>query len=104
MVDLTSALADYIAVLAASADRTTRAEDRSAYTRHLSEAARMFADLHGRQLDRLRERVAAERHAYGWSYLSGDAGEAAEAAFDALARRIEAEMTPPSGEAERGDA
>ena len=89
MTDLVDALTKYVSVLAASAERTTRAEDRTAYTRHLAEAARMFAALHAGDEQALRERIEAERRAYGWSYLSGDAGGDAERAFAALARLVD---------------
>lgn len=91
MSDLSTALAEYISTLAASADRASRAEDRPIYTRHLAEAALMFSDLHSGSHGTLRERIESERHSYGWGYLTGDAGAAAEAAFDAFARLVESE-------------
>jgi hypothetical protein len=36
--------------------------------------------------------LAAERRAYGWGFLSGDGGAAAEAAFAALARAVDARV------------
>jgi hypothetical protein len=89
MDDLAEALRVYVASLAKSADETTRAEDRTAYTRHLAEAARMFAAFHADDLAALRERIAAERRSFGWGFLSGEPGAATEAAFDALARAVE---------------
>ena len=91
MTDLIAALTKYVSVLAASAEQTTRAEDRTAYTAHLAEAARMFAALHAGDEETFRERIAAERRAYGWGFLSGEVGVAAEAAFDALARLVESQ-------------
>jgi hypothetical protein len=88
--DLSSALARYIGVLAVSADATSHAEDRVIYTKHLADAARMFAELHAGRISVLRELVESERHGYGWGYLSGDTGAAAESAFDVFARAVEA--------------
>ena len=42
-------------------------------------------------LEGLPELVASERHSYGWSLLSGPPGEAAETAFDQLAKLVEAD-------------
>jgi hypothetical protein len=89
MTDLVDALTNYVSVLVASAEHTNRAEDRTAYTRHLAAAARMFAALHTGDEQALRAHVAAERRTYGWDFLSGDAGAAAEAAFAALAQLVE---------------
>lgn len=89
MTDLIAALTNYVSVLEVSAEQTTRAEDRSVYTRHLAEAARMFAALHAGDEQGLRERIKAERRNYGWGFLSGEPGAAAEAAFDALARQVD---------------
>ena len=91
MTNLIAALTNYVSVLEASAEHTTRAEDRSVYTRHLAEAARMFAALQAGEEQALRERIEAERRTYGWGYLSGEPGAAAEAAFDALADRLSLE-------------
>jgi hypothetical protein len=82
-------LAAYIAALAKSADETTRAEDRSAYAQHLAAAARMFLAAHTGQTAELAVLVATERTAYGRSYLSGPAGDAAEQAFAQFAKRVD---------------
>jgi len=89
--ELKKALADYVASLEASASRTHRAEDRGRYQQHLASAALMFAAIekHG-SLEKLKELVAAERHSYGWDCLSGPEGNAAELAFDSLAKLVEA--------------
>jgi hypothetical protein len=82
-------LVDYASVLSKSAEETTRAEDRSVYTQHLAAAAKMFIAAHlGRAAD-LKALVASERRSYGWGYLSGEPGSAAERAFDAFASAIE---------------
>jgi hypothetical protein len=40
-------------------------------------------------LEKLKELVASERQSYGWDYLNGPHGEAAEAAFDSFAKLVE---------------
>ena len=90
MQKLKGALADYIAVLDTSATKTKRAEDRVRYQQHLAAAALMYVALEKhRSLEKLKELVASERHSYGWDYLDGPPGEAAEAAFDAFAKLVE---------------
>jgi hypothetical protein len=89
MTDLEFALATYIGILGASADHTTRAEDRREYSAHLAEAARMFADLRFHRYDDFRRRVRAESRAYGTSFLSGDQGAAATKAFADFAQLVE---------------
>ena len=86
---LQDALAEYVGVLAKSADSTTQANDRNLYQLHLAEAARIFAELRAGDLDAVRERVAGERRGFGWSYLTGPEGEAAERAWHAFASRVE---------------
>ena len=87
-----AALADYIAVLEKSARETDRAEDRSRYQQHLASAALMYAAIAKQcSLEGLRELVASERHSYGWSFLSGPPGEAAETAFDQFAKLVESD-------------
>ena len=86
-----SALADYIAVLHTSAAKTHRAEDRDRYQQHLAAAALMYAALEKhRSVAKLKELVASERRSYGWDYLDGSEGKAAEAAFNAFATLVEA--------------
>jgi hypothetical protein len=79
----------YIAALERSAATTRRAEDRNQYTAHLGEAARMFKALHSGSNDELKLVVAGERVAYGRSFLIGQAGSDAEAAFDEFAKQVE---------------
>ena len=88
MAGLVDALSHYVSVLAASAEHTTRAEDRAVYTGHLAEAARMFAALHAGDEQALRTLLERERRAFGWGYLSGDTGAAAEAAFATFASLV----------------
>jgi hypothetical protein len=88
--DLEDALASYLAVLAGSAEETSSAENRAAYTKHLAAAAQMFVALrHERSLVRLQEIVDAERRALGWGYLGGDEGAKAEAAWEAFASKVQ---------------
>ena len=85
MDQLTDTLANYIAVLADSLNKTSQPEDRSSYVRHLSEAAILFSLLHrGASFERLEENIKSEQRNFGWSYLSGSEGEAAETAFAEL--------------------
>ena len=87
---LKSALADYIASLEASAAKIRRAEDRGRYEQHLASAAIMLAAIEKhRSIDKLKEVVVSERRSYGWDYLSGPEGKAAESAFDTFARLVE---------------
>ncbi|MDQ3650653.1 MAG: hypothetical protein M3458_10370 [Acidobacteriota bacterium] len=84
------ALARYISVLADSLRQTSHANDRHAYVAHLAEAAIMFALVHrGEPLSTLKEKMAAEGRSYGWGYLQGSEGEAAEGAFNEFAALVE---------------
>ena len=90
MRDLEDALATYLQVLSESAAQTHRAEDRPRYQSHLAHGARMFAALRGKTpVESIKAIVAAERHSYGWSHLSDDAGKRAEAAFNHFASLVE---------------
>jgi hypothetical protein len=77
-------LAAYIRVLAVATDSTRHAEDRPRYQAHLAAAARMFVAIHAGDNDELKRLIEQERHGYGWSYLSGDEGEQAHAAWAAF--------------------
>ena len=79
--NLLDALADYVKVLSTSMEKTTRAEDRSAYLRHLAAAALIFQSLNHSNLFKASEHVEAEQQDYGRSFLDGEEGKAAEAAF-----------------------
>lgn len=84
------ALAEYIAVLDDSAAKTLRAEERGRYQQHLALAALMYAALEKhRSVEKLKELVASERRSYGWDYLGGPEGKAAEAAFNVFAKLVE---------------
>jgi len=77
-----------LAVLAHSADHTTRAEDRTIYTQHLAAAARMYLAIHSEDTALFKEIVATEERAYGRGFLSGEEGAKCEAAFAALAKTL----------------
>jgi hypothetical protein len=87
---LLPALSRYISVLENSASKTTRAEDRVAYTKHLAEAARMFRAAQDGAMADLKDLVASERNHYGRSFLYGESGSKAEAAFNEFAKLVEA--------------
>jgi len=79
--DLEDALADYIAILDRCATATTRTEDRSVYQGHLAAAAMMFVAIRQNDSESLQRLVDSERRGFGWGYLSGDEGAAAETAW-----------------------
>jgi hypothetical protein len=88
--ELKSALAEYIDALETNASRTHRTEDRSRYQQHLASAALMFAALEKhRSIEKLKKVVASERRSYGWGYLDGPEGEAAESAFYAFEKLVQ---------------
>ncbi len=90
--ELIDALAKYIGVLTEGASRTSRAEDRLLYTKHLAEAAIVFTLIHqDAPPQQVRDKVVQERRAFGWGYLSGSEGEAAEAAFQEFAKLVDGE-------------
>ncbi len=67
-----------------------RAEDRRRYQQHLAAAVLIYAALEKhRSREKLKELVASERRSYGWDYLDGSEGKAAEAAFDEFAKFVE---------------
>ena len=78
---LEAALAEYVSALSNSAGTTSRSEDRATYQNHLASAAVMFVAIHQEDMVRLKELVDAELRSFGWSYLSGEEGSAAEAAW-----------------------
>jgi len=84
-----AALAKYVSILEESARTTHRAEDRSIYEKHLANSAKMFLAIESEDpLGSLKRLVSDERRFYGWGYLSGAAGEAAESAFNEFAEFI----------------
>jgi hypothetical protein len=90
MNSLSNAITTYIQALAGAREATTRSEDRLAYTKHLAAAAEMAAALDSGDHQKLLALLSAEEHNFGWSYLSGAAGEQAERAFQEFGRRIRA--------------
>ena len=89
-VEIEKALAGYIQIVCEAADVTRNADDRTAYERHLSAAARMFAALRrDPSLQDLRSLVASEQRSYGLSFLSNDEGQRTEAAFAQFAGLID---------------
>lgn len=82
-------LAEYVNVLSTSMEKTRRAEDRSAYLRHLAAAALIFQRLQQSNLPEAREQVLAEQQAYGRSFLDGEEGKTAEAAFTRFATSLD---------------
>jgi hypothetical protein len=88
--EILNALTKYVTALEDSLGRTSYANDRHVYVAHLAEAAAMYALVYrGESLLMLKERVAAERHNYGWGYLQGDEGAATESAFHEFATFVE---------------
>jgi len=87
--DLLNSVAQYVETLSKSRERTKRAEDRSAYTSHLAAAALIFQFIVQSDLASVRELLLAEQQAYGRSFLDGEAGQAAEAAFARLVQSFE---------------
>jgi len=88
-LDLLNDLAHYVGVLSKSLEGTKRAEDRSAYTSHLAEAAVIFRYLMKSDFSMARERIQAEEQAYGRSFLDGETGQAADTAFARLRESFE---------------
>jgi hypothetical protein len=88
--DLRDGLADYIGLLSNGLATASNANDRGLYIEHLAQAAKMFFYLQ-KKMDRtvLSERLSHERRAYGWSFLPGNDGNAAESAFNRFAKAIE---------------
>jgi hypothetical protein len=84
--NLLDALAEYVNVLSTSMERTRRAEDRSVYVQHLAAAALIFQSLQQSNLAKACELVAIEQQAFGRSFLDGEEGRDAEAAFARLAK------------------
>lgn len=82
-------LARYVEVLAASLDSTGTAGDRALYKNHLAAAAHLVPVLAASDQIGISNWIASEEHAWGWSYLSGGEGEAAEQAFVELRAILE---------------
>jgi hypothetical protein len=86
-------LSQYVAVLMKSAEETQRSEDRQKYTAHLASAAVIFHHLQIESWTSLQQKLANEKRSFGWDYLDGIAGVAAESAFEIFAARVDA-MVP----------
>jgi hypothetical protein len=76
-----AALVEYVDALGHALDSTTNASDHPLYVKHLAEAARLVSIIAVDDQARLHEWIGNEERAYGWSYLSGDEGDAVERAF-----------------------
>jgi len=88
--EIKTEIAKYIIILRDCRNNCRRAEERQLYENHLAAAAIMFAETHLEfSVSQLKERVASEKRGYGWSYLSGKEGLAAEGAFHKLASFVE---------------
>lgn len=100
MRDLERAIGRYCDVLTRSLDRTDRAEDRDRYRRHLAEVARWIGMIHGGS-DRgeIVARIRRVERAFGWSFLAGPSGEAAEAAKERLLAEVR-EVAPVARKAD----
>ena len=78
--DLLDDLAEYINVLSTGMKKTKNAQNRSLYLEHLAAAALIFQSLQQSNFQRAQQ-VAEEQRQFGWSFLPGEEGSAAEAAF-----------------------
>lgn len=87
---LVTKLAEYVRCLEEGAATTTRAEDRPRYRDRLAQAVRIFAAVSGATpaWEKVREVVAEEERAIGWSFLPGSKGADAETAFEGIRRYI----------------
>ncbi len=79
--DLLNNLAEYISVLSASLEKANNVQDRSVYERHLAAAASIRQSLRQSDFHQASQQVANEERNFGWSFLPGEEGKAAEAAF-----------------------
>ena len=77
-------LGDYVRILNDSLTKTNRAEDRTAYLRHLASAALFFESAQRAEWGQLKERLDHERADFGRGFLAGEPGEVAERAFNDL--------------------
>lgn len=87
--EITSLLAEYILALHRGLEATHQTEERPQYTRHLAEAALIFAYLHHDDLESAKRIVAGEIRSFGWSFLTGETGDQAVNSFWTLARSLE---------------
>jgi len=89
MTELLAALTEYVQVLSASAESTSRAEDRSKYSAHLAAAALMYMHILQTNREGLNSLISSERRAFGWNYLSDAEGAAVEEAFSKFSALVE---------------
>ena len=87
-------IAEYIDVLERSAKETNHAEDRTKYDRHLAAAALMCAAATNNDIKKIEELIENERRSFGWDFLAGTTGAAAEAAFVKLAKHVNERPRP----------
>jgi hypothetical protein len=87
--DLLNDIAEYISVLSASLEKANSVQDRSAYERHLAAAASIRESLRQCNFQQARQQVASEERDFGWSFLPGEEGRAAESAFVHFKRLFE---------------
>jgi hypothetical protein len=82
-------LASYITALSGAARNTGRAENRNRYRDHRAAAALVFERLQHGDVVSAKQLVVEERRSFGWDYLDGEAGAAAESVFSRFAAFIE---------------
>jgi len=87
MNSIENKIAEYVNILCDSLDKTTHANDRLTYTKHLAEAARWFGMINrGVSKEKLRKQILQEERNFGWGFLSGSEGESVEKAFAELVK------------------
>ena len=79
--DVMDDLAQYINVLSTNMEKAKHTQDRSFYVGHLAAAALIFKSLQQSNFEQARQQIATEKRNFGWSFLPGEEGSAAEAAF-----------------------
>jgi hypothetical protein len=88
MTTVEEALIAYIDALRAARSATRRPEERQFCLNRLAAAAEMFAFFRSGDQTALLRIVEDERRSFGWSYLSGAQGEAAERTFARFAATV----------------
>jgi hypothetical protein len=82
-------LAQYIKLLSEGLRLTHRAEERGLYMQHLADAALLFQTMQDGDAAAFRVRIEEAQRTYGTSWLSGNEGASAEAAFHEFVRNAE---------------
>ena len=82
-------LAQYIKLLSEGLRLTHRAEKRGLYMQHLADAALIFQTLQHGDAAALKVRIQEVQRNYGTTWLSGNEGASAEAAFHEFVRCTE---------------